>query len=365
VTRREQAQAALRRIAPISRVLNRVALVLLREDTGGQGHHVDPDAPGTPPPATARWSAAHTRAVASPTMALFRDALRPVGGGGERTGVLDDLARYFGMSPEEVLARCLDWESASLEEWEARPRDTPAAIADFYDTATSWAFDLSWYNYLQVSGTGYPKSVIVADRLRPEPGSRVLEYGSGVGVTAQLFAALGCEVTLADVARPLLDFARWRLEARGVEAAYVHLPAVLPPAAFDVVTALDVMAHVPPAELRATVEALHATLRPGGLFVTGFDVRRPSRRNAWHLYADDLPLRWEISRAGFRRVDLIDASVWIYRAGPTTGPRGRAHLAWSWIRLASPPARLIRHCRRLLARAALSLFFLVAARRSG
>ncbi|MCF7553734.1 bifunctional 2-polyprenyl-6-hydroxyphenol methylase/3-demethylubiquinol 3-O-methyltransferase UbiG [Pseudonocardia sp. WMMC193] len=363
VNDRERSERVLRALAPVSRLLNRVALVMLREDVGGQGRHVDPDAPGAPPPATARWTTAHAAAVASPTMEHFRSALRPVGGGTEREGVLDDLARYFSISSEEALARCLDWESASLQEWEAAPRDSVDGIAGFYASATSWAFDLSWYNYLQVSGTGYPKSVIVADRLRIASGMRVLDYGSGVGATAQLFAALGCEVTLADVAKPLLDFARWRLDERGTPARYVHLAAALPVASFDVVTALDVMAHVPPEELRGTVEAIHAALRSGGLFVTGFDVRRKSRRNAWHLYDDDLPLRWEIARAGFRRADLIDAGVWIYRAGSTRGVRGRAHIAWAWVRLASPPARLLRRCRRVVARAGLTVFFLVAARR--
>ncbi|WP_181779200.1 hypothetical protein [Pseudonocardia pini] len=189
---RHAAEPILRRLAPVSRILNRVALVVLREDVGGQGRHVDPDAPGTPPPNTARWTAAHSAAVTSPTMKVFRDALRPVSGGTERQGVLDDLAHHFGMSTEEALARCLDWESASLEEWEAAPRDNAAQIREFYDSATSWAFDLSWYNYLQVDGTGYPKSVIVADRLELRPGARVLDYGSGVGVTAQLFAGLPC-----------------------------------------------------------------------------------------------------------------------------------------------------------------------------
>lgn len=360
--RREQAESAFRRLAPISRALNRLALVLLREDTSGQGRHVDPDSPDTAPPATARWTKAHAAAVAGPTMELFAEALRPVDGGTPREGVLGDLAEHFGISPAAALEHCLNWESASLTEWEAAPRDTLEGIADFYDTATSWAFDLSWYNYLQVSGTAYPKSVIVADRLGWTPGTRVLDYGSGVGATAQLAAALGCEVTLADVAAPLLDFARWRLDRRGVQASYLHLPALLPPAHFDVVTALDVMAHIPPAELRGVVDALHATLRPDGLLVTGYDVRRASRENAWHLHEDDLPLRWEVARAGFRPAELIDGTTWIYRAGPTHGLRWELFRAVSWARLASPPARAVRRARRAFARLALSAFFAIAAR---
>jgi SAM-dependent methyltransferase len=344
-------RARLARLAPLSRALHRVTDVLLREDTGGQGVHIDPEEVG--PPTRERWTESHRRAVESPAMEIFRAALRPPQGGTERQGVLDDLARYFGITPEEARRRCLHWESDSLTEWEAGNRETFAEVRDFYATMQSWAFDLQWYDYLQSTGHGFPKSVAIADRLSIKPGTRVLDYGSGSGATAQMFAGLGCTVALADVSRPLLEFARWRLGRRAVPAEYVQLPAVLPEAAFDLVTALDVVGHVHPAEIDELTRSLRRTLRVNGLLVTGFDVRRRSRTNAWHLWEDDLPLRWAIERAGFAPAELLEGSVWFYRAVPTTGLRWRLHLALAWLHLASPPARAIRRARRELARAAL------------
>jgi SAM-dependent methyltransferase len=179
----------------------------------------------------------------------------------------------------------------------------------------------------------------------------MLDLGSGAGVTAQFFAALGYDVTLADISKPLLSFARWRLDRRGVQATYLHLPADLPEDRFDLVTALDVMAHVP--DVADTARRLHRALHPEGLFVTNFDVRRHSPENAWHLYEDDLPLRWAVERAGFVPVKLIDGIIWIYRAAPTTGARARIRTALAWLRLASPPTRALRAIRRFLAYAAL------------
>lgn len=361
---RTQARPALRRLAPVLRLLNRVALVVLREDVGGQGQHFDPEDPTTEAPATARWTAAHRRAVRSLNMSHFRTALRPARGGSERVGVLGDLAEYHELTTPEALERCLHWEDTSVAEWEAAPRDTADGLADFYAVVESWSFDLLWYSYLQSVGYGYPESVIVADRVGMHPGrrGRLLDLGSGAGVTAQLFAALDYDVTLADVSKPLLDFARWRLEQRGVPAQFLHLPAELGDDAFDLVTALDVMVHVPdPAE---TAQRLHRALRPGGLLVANYDVRRRSRHNAWHLYEDDLPLRWAVERAGFEPVRMIDGVLWVYRAVPTGGAAWRLRTALAWVRLASPPARALRAVRRRLARAALvTAYAVLGARR--
>jgi SAM-dependent methyltransferase len=326
----------------MQRLRDRVVRVLLREEVRGQGRHVDPEDPGTAPPSTV--------APPSANRSVFADVLRPPGGGPVREGVVGDLAEYHGLDPDAVVKRCLTWEDESVEEWRAAPRDTPAGITDFYNTVESWSFDLLWYAYLQTEGYAYPETVVVADRLGPPPaGARMLDLGSGAGVTAQFFAALGYQVTLADISTPLLTFARWRLDRRGVPATYVQLPADLPEAHFDLVTALDVMAHVPDAA--ETAARLHRALRPGGTFVANFDVRRHSPQNAWHLYEDDLPLRWAVERAGFVPVGLIDGLLWIYEARPVSLPRK----AFAWVRLASPPARAIRATRRALARVALVL----------
>lgn len=285
-------------------------------------------------------------------MRLFADSLRPPAGGSVRDGVIGDLAEYFDLSPEQVVNRCLHWEDESVQEWRASSRDASEGLAQFYDSVRSWSFDLLWYSYLQTVGFAYPKHVVVADEIRrPETHARVLDFGSGVGVTAQLFGALGDDVALADVSAPLLAFARWRLEQRGVKATYIQLPADLPPASYDLITALDTFAHVPDAN--ETARQLYRATRPGGYLAANFDARRKSERNAWHLYDDDLPLRWAIERTGYVPLKHIDGSLWIYRARPVTGAAWRLREAGAWLRLASPPARMIRAARRALARVAL------------
>ena len=331
----------------------RVGAVLLRESVSGQGLHVDPEDPATPSPSTAGWTQVRRGAEESATMAVFADTMRPPAGGAVREGVVDDLAAFYGLTPEQVVHRCLHWEEDSVEEWRAAAADTPEGLTRFYNTITSWSFDLLWYSYLQTVGFASPNYVIVAEWLRQHrpADTRLLEFGSGVGVAAQLFASLGYDVTLADVSAPLLEFARWRLERRDVTATYLSLPAELPPASYDVITALDTLAHVPDAA--QTARELYAATRPGGYLVTNFDTRRRSDRNAWHLYEDDLPLRWATERAGFVPVARIEQTLWIYQARPARGRAWRLRQAGAWLRLASPPARGLRATQHAAARAAL------------
>ena len=140
------------------------------------------------------------------------------------------------------------------------------------------------------------------------------------------------------------------------EAGYIHLPADLPAdlpdAAFDLITALDVLMLVP--DIADTAARLHRALRPGGLLVGNFDVRRPSDTNAWHLYEDDLPLRWAIERAGFAPVRVVNGVMRdLPRRPGREGLAARLRTALAWTRLASPPVRGLRGGRHILLRGVL------------
>jgi SAM-dependent methyltransferase len=304
-------------------------------------------------------------------MEVFADCLRPPGGGSVREGVIDDLGTYYGLTAEQVVERCLGWEAESIREWQAAGRDSAAGLTDFYDTVQSWSFDVLWYAYLQSAGYPYPASVVVADTIETMTGGtgtggtgtggtgtgrgRMLDFGSGAGVTGQFFSALGWDVTMADVSATLLEFARWRHKRRGLDSNFLRLPADLPDGAFDLITAIDVFAQIPDAA--ETARRLHRALRPGGLLVTNFDVRPPSPANAWHLYKHAAPLRWAVERAGFTPVRLVDGFTWFYRVQPADSPATRMRIALAWVRLASPPSLTLRAAVRGMLRTAARLGF--------
>jgi SAM-dependent methyltransferase len=338
-------------------VLTRLKLALLAESEDGNGPHPDPLDPAVRAKFGLDWSPLRRAAYASREMELFRDALR-LPGLGVRESVLDDLSTHYRIDPEESLHRCRHWEDISVEEWSSGDRSTPEGLIDFYDSVQSWSFDLLWYAYLQASGFGYPESVVAASWLadRQPPGDH-LDFGSGAGVTSQLMHRLGHRTTLADISRPLLSFARFRLDRREVPAEYIHLTeASLPDDSYDVITALDTLISVP--DVGETARQLHRALRPGGYLVGNFDPRRKSERTAWHLYSDDLELRRAVQRAGFEPVAFLDRVLWIWRRVPTEGRDHQLRGLRDWALLASPPVRAIRTARHSAARAGL-----VAARR--
>jgi SAM-dependent methyltransferase len=315
-----------------------------------QGPHPDPLDPGQLKPEPATWSARQRHAYASSEMQAYRAGLLLEGQADVRASILDDLSTYFGLSPAECVRRCIDWERWSLEEWQATRRDSPESLIDFYRTTRSWAFDLSWYAYLQTEGFHYPVSVVIARALPTglrARGGRHLDFGSGVGDAGQLFCRLGFETELADISTSLLAFARFRLERRAEYASYLDLNATTPgPAQYDFITAIDTLVHVP--DLPATASMLHRALKPGGYLFTNFDVRPPTPENAWHLYHDDLPLYWQLQRSGFEPVQNLDRRIVCYRRVEPVGLAHQFRGVRDSVLLRSPLRRAYRSTRAVL-----------------
>lgn len=281
-----------------------------------QGRHPDPAVDG---PVLPEDMPAERRALLDcEEMRRFREVLLLPGVHEVRGSVLGDLQRFTGFSEEECLQRCLDWEQYSIQEWSGAKRDSPAAVQDFYEQARSWCFDLLWYAYLQTEGHGQLSSVRIARHLGDLSGRRHMDLGSGAGVTCQLFAALGADSHLADVSPVLLAFAQDRLATRGSALPAIDLRTQPYPDDLDVVTAIDVFAHV--TDMPATAAALARAVVPGGLLFANFDVRFASPANVWHLYDDDLPLRRALIQAGFDEVDQLGGVLRVYRrrGGPRT-----------------------------------------------
>jgi SAM-dependent methyltransferase len=280
----------------------------------GQGLHIDPLDPAVERPDPATYTALQRAAYQSPSMGRFRECLLLPGAKDTRSSVLDDLATFYGLSPDECVERCLHWERLSVEEWKRHDRSDPSAIREFYQSTESWSFDLLWYAYLQAEGYLYPVSVAIVECLRTtaQRGGEHLDFGAGVGVTGQLFSRLGYRSSLADVSTTLQAFAKFRLERRDDAVTFIDLNKVsLEPNRYDVITAIDTLVHIP--DLQGAMNMLHRALKPGGFLFANFDTRAAAEENAWHLYSDDLELRWLLHRTGFEPAEKIDLFSTMYR----------------------------------------------------
>ena len=217
--------------------------------------------------------------MTSPSSRLerWRRALLLPGETGLLNSAVRELADYFGIAPEEAERRAREGVQRTRNAWNSAPRRTRQEIEDFYNTSQDYIFELvHWHATLSEAETlANVAALEVAERVGAR---RYLDFGGGVGANLLLFAAAGIEVADADISGPLLAFARWRLERRGVKASFFDLKTdTLPNGRFDLLTAMDVLEHVP--DPVATLGSALPALAPRGVAIValgfGFDPDRP------------------------------------------------------------------------------------------
>ena len=109
----------------------------------------------------------------------------------------------------------------------------------FYRTSTGYLYNLTAF---AMTGTKLP---YLRELMALVPaGSRVLDYGCGIGSDGLLLLRAGYRVEFADFDNPSTAYLRWRLEQRGIDAP-VHDLTKSVPAGFEAAFAFDVIEHVP------------------------------------------------------------------------------------------------------------------------
>ena len=138
----------------------------------------------------------------------------------------------------------------------------PAELAKFAALAQSW-----W----DPKGPSKPLHELNPLRLRYVErlgiqGKGVLDVGCGGGILSEAMARAGARVLGIDLSQAVLDVAELHALEAGVPAAYRKAAAeelaAERPAAFDLVTCMEMLEHVP--DPAAIVRALAALTKPGG-----------------------------------------------------------------------------------------------------
>jgi 2-polyprenyl-6-hydroxyphenyl methylase/3-demethylubiquinone-9 3-methyltransferase len=143
------------------------------------------------------------------------------------------------------------------------PNADPAEIAKFNAAAPRWWDPEGEFRPLHDLN---PARLDYVESCAPLAGRRVLDVGCGGGLLSEGMAKRGARVTGIDLAPEALAVARLHAIESGTAVAYrqvaVETLAAEEPGAYDLVTCLEMLEHVP--DPAAIVAALGRLARPGG-----------------------------------------------------------------------------------------------------
>jgi mycofactocin glycosyltransferase len=257
-----------------------------------------------------------------------------------QASLIQELAEYLGYPEKEVLERCRVGAGKLAGAWRAAAPQGAEEVFDFYRQTDAYLYDLTWWHAL-ADDESVLSQVEALELARGYRARTVLDFGSGIGSLGLLFARNGLDVTLAEINPALNDYARWRFDRRGLPARFLDVGAeALPEAAFDFVSAVDVLEHV--SDPRSVLIALATALRPGGtLFIhlpTEADSSRPM-----HLWHDPDTILRHLSEAGLWPA-RIEGSVLVLRRGPAARYEIKPNLKVQptkegWVLLSERPLR--------------------------
>ena len=183
--------------------------------------------------------------------------------------------------------------------------------ATFYRSSNAYLYDLTLF---AMTGIKLPYLELLTERV--PPGSRVLDYGCGIGADGLLLLEAGYKVEFADFSNPSTRYLRWRLERRGFEAPVHDLDDHVP-GGFDIAYSFDVIEHV-----KDPFSFLDELERRAELVEVNFLEYDPNEQ----LLHYELPIRRLLRHAMSR--ELIDYRVLhgsshlvLYRSRPASGVR--------------------------------------------
>ena len=225
-----------------------------------------------------------------------------------------ELIRYLHLKDSDALNAWHERARTNMGgAWDSVDPEDDKSVALFYDGCELELYNLLMWHTLAEDDAplAYVAALEFAQSQLPTSSRRYLDFGSGVGSGGILFGRNGFDVTLGDVSSPLLSFARWRHEQRGLPVKCMDLKREsLPANSFDFITAMDVFEHL--VNPVATAEQVCDSLSPGGILFGRFHIE-PNDAHVTHIAKDFGPMFQRMGELGMTEV-WKDQWLWGHQA---------------------------------------------------
>ena len=210
--------------------------------------------------------------------------------------LIEELQLYLSWDISRVLDALYSGTKMIADEWNYKGPKSPEDIIDFYKEAENYIFDLACWHRMpeRKQLTKAAISICKQNNLR-----KILEFGCGIGQDGILFAEASFEVTLADLPGKTFDFAKWRVNKRGVNIFFTNSNELKEK--YDGILCFDVLEHV--WEPKEIVEYLNHHLQSGGILLITAHFEHTGEhpmhleRNVKYLGGEFLEM---MNQAGFR-----------------------------------------------------------------
>jgi len=179
----------------------------------------------------------------------------------EREEYITDAVAFTGVGRDEAIAILSDAEhnkemKTDWERWEKAGPMNDDRIKQFYKQTKAYIWDLGSWHFWNLDKR--QSDLAMVQQMKDLHAKTIIDFGGGVGLNAIMMARAGFDVTLADLDSQTIAFAKFRAERHGVKLRFwkSDVEAAPPNAKYDVILCLDVLEHLPQAELASTVDKL-------------------------------------------------------------------------------------------------------------
>lgn len=241
--------------------------------------------------------------LSDPCQKVWVEALLLPGKKRLEESIVHELAQYFGLKEDHVRAKCVNATEDLARQWKQRDTQTEKEITEFYvDIAPPiYPFELMWYHSMHFERTSL--DALIGMKYALKLGyEKCLDFGCGVGSHGIVFKKNGFEVTLYDISKELLDFAKWRFRIRGLDTRFIDTETKIPKNYFEIVIAFDVLEHVP--DPIRILGLLNNSLLTGGILcITMPEV--PDPEHPLHISYYSKEIREEMDRLGLLMIEKV------------------------------------------------------------